>query len=305
MNLQGSVPTMQQNNMTSLQQNSMSSISGVSTAQQNMMNSLQPSTNLDSGQGNALNSLQQVLVGSIQQTPVSAPQLANMNGLSSQSGEQQMLQNLLKQMYQQRMQQHVIQKQLQQQQQQQQPQQQLQQAKQQLPAQMQANQHQMPQLHQMNDANDLKMRQGMGVKPGVFQQHMSSGQRAYPHQQLKSGSPFPIPSSNQLLQAASPQISQHSPPQIKVMKEKYLPELSEIYQKIDTKLQQQLEKLKIFKTMLERLISILQVSKSNISPGLKDKLGLYEKHIVNFINTNRPRKQGPPLQQGQLPPPHM
>ncbi|XP_068310904.1 mediator of RNA polymerase II transcription subunit 15a-like isoform X1 [Pyrus communis] len=240
MNLRGSVPTMQQNNMTSLQQNSMSLISGVSTALQNMMNSLQLSTNLDSGQGNALNSLQQVPVGSIQQTPVSAPQLANMNGLSSQSGvsmlqpninslqsnsgmlqhqqlkqqEQQMLQNQLKQQYQQRMQQQLIQKQLQQQQRQQQLQQQLQQAKQQLPAQMEANQHQMPQLHQMNDADDLKMRQGMGVKPGVFQQHMSSGQRAYPHQQLKSGSPFPIPSSYQLLQAASPQISQHSSPQV-------------------------------------------------------------------------------------------
>ncbi|KAM1276369.1 hypothetical protein ACFX13_029600 [Malus domestica] len=104
---------------------------------------------------------------------------------------------------------------------------------------------------------------------------------------------------------------------IKVMKERYEPELSEMYQKIATKLQQhdslpqqpkseQLEKLKMFRTMLERLISILQVSKSNISPGLKDKLGLYEKQIVNFINTNRPRKQGPPLQQGQLPPPpHM
>ncbi|KAM2056367.1 hypothetical protein ACFX16_029181 [Malus domestica] len=103
---------------------------------------------------------------------------------------------------------------------------------------------------------------------------------------------------------------------IKVMKEMYLTELSEVYQKYVTKLQQpdslpqppkpgQLEKLKMFKTMLERLISVLQISKNRISPGLKDKLGLYEKQIVNFINTNRPRKQGPPLQQGQLPPPHM
>nr|XP_028955288.1 mediator of RNA polymerase II transcription subunit 15a-like isoform X3 [Malus domestica] len=81
---------------------------------------------------------------------------------------------------------------------------------------------------------------------------------------------------------------------IKVMKENYLPELSEMYQKIATKLQQhdslpqqpkseQLEKLKMFRTMLERLISILQVSKSNISPGLKDKLGLFEKQIVNLL----------------------
>ena len=84
MNLQGSVPTMQQNNMTGMQQNSMSSLSGVSTVQQNMMNPLQPSSNMDPGQGNALNSLQQVPVGSIQQTSVSAPQQASMNALSSQ-----------------------------------------------------------------------------------------------------------------------------------------------------------------------------------------------------------------------------
>lgn len=54
----------------------------------------------------------------------------------------------------------------------------------------------------------------MGVKPGVFQQHLPAGQRsAYPHQQLKSSSPFTI-SSNQLLQASSPQILQHSSPQV-------------------------------------------------------------------------------------------
>ncbi|PNX90877.1 mediator of RNA polymerase II transcription subunit 15a-like protein, partial [Trifolium pratense] len=92
-------------------------------------------------------------------------------------------------------------------------------------------------------------------------------------------------------------------------------ELSEMYQKIATKLQQhdslphqpksdQLEKLKVFKMMLERLITFLQVSKSNISPSLKEKLGSYEKQIINFINTNRPRKLSS-LQPGQLPPPHM
>ena len=55
--------------------------------------------------------------------------------------------------------------------------------------------------------------------------------------------------------------------------------------------------------MLERIITFLQVSKNNISPGYKEKLGSYEKQIVNFINTNRPKK--PALQQGQLPAPHM
>ncbi|KAH7573022.1 hypothetical protein JRO89_XS03G0052800 [Xanthoceras sorbifolium] len=240
MNLQGSVATMQQNNMTSLQHNVISSISGVSTAQQNMLNSLQPGSNLDSGQGNTMNSLQQVAVGSLPQNSVSASQQANINTLSSQSGvnmlqsninplqsnsnmlqhqhlkhqEQQMLQSQqLKQQIQQRqIQQQLMQKQQQQQLHQQQHQQLHQQAKQQLPAQLQT--HQMQQLHQMNDVGDLKMRQSMGVKPGVFQQHLSSSQRpAYPHQQLKPGATFPI-SSPQLLQAASPQMPQHSSPQI-------------------------------------------------------------------------------------------
>ncbi|OAY36943.1 mediator of RNA polymerase II transcription subunit 15a [Manihot esculenta] len=229
MNLQGSVPAMQQNNMSNLQHNSLSSLSG-STSQQNMMNSLQPASNLDSSQGNAMSSLQLAAVGSLQQNPVSTTQQANINNLSSQSGvnmlqpnvplqshpnmlqqqhlkqqqEQQMLQNqqLKQQIHQRQMQQQLLQKQqlLQQQQQQQLHQQ----AKQQLPAQMQ--------VHQMNDVNELKMRQGIGVKPGVFQQqHLSAGQRtAYPHQQMKPGSSYPI-SSPQLLQAASPQFSQHSP----------------------------------------------------------------------------------------------
>ncbi|XP_065620440.1 mediator of RNA polymerase II transcription subunit 15a isoform X4 [Quercus suber] len=98
------------------------------------------------------------------------------------------------------------------------------------------------------------------------------------------------------------------------MKDLYLPEISEMYQKIAAKLQphdslpqqsksDQLEKLKVFKTMLERIITFLQVSKNNISPGYNEKLGSYEKQIVNFINTNRPKK--PALQRGQLPVPHM
>nr|XP_011460893.1 PREDICTED: mediator of RNA polymerase II transcription subunit 15a-like isoform X2 [Fragaria vesca subsp. vesca] len=58
-------------------------------------------------------------------------------------------------------------------------------------------------------------------------------------------------------------------------------------------------KLKMFKTMLERLMAVLQLSKSNISPGLKEKLNVYEKQIINFINTNRPRK---PVSSLNLPP---
>ncbi|KAE8680838.1 mediator of RNA polymerase II transcription subunit 15a-like isoform X2 [Hibiscus syriacus] len=225
-----SVPAMQPNNMTSMQHNSLSP--GVSTAQQTKLNSLQPGSNMDSGQGNTLVSMQQVASGPLQQNPVSTFQQANFNSLSSQSGagvlpqniyplrssssmlqhqhmkqhqEQQMLQSqMYKQQFQQRQMQHQYIQQKQQLLQQQQ-----QQAKQQLSTQMQT--HRMPQLHQMSDAND--MRQGMGSKSGVFQHLPSGQQQSYTHQQLKPGAQFPV-SSPQLLQAASPQMPQHSSPQV-------------------------------------------------------------------------------------------
>ncbi|KAL9463036.1 hypothetical protein AB3S75_000948 [Citrus x aurantiifolia] len=315
MNLAGSMVTMQQNNVTNVQHNSVSSVSGVSTSQQNMLNSVQPGPNMDSGQGTSLSSMHQVNAGSLQQNSVSAPQQASINSLPSQCGvnmlqsninplqsnsnmmqhqhlkqhqeqqilqsqqlkrmqqcyiqfqkqqlmqqqqqqqhqlqqhqqqqhqqakqqlpaqqilqlqqlkqmqqrqmqfqKQQLMQQLQQQQLMQQLQQQQLMQQLQQQQQQhqqQQQQQQHQQAKQQLPAQLPT--HQMPQLNQMNDVNDLKIRQGMAVKPGVFQHHLTSGQRsAYSHQQLKPGAQFPI-SSPQLLHTASPQIPQHSSPQI-------------------------------------------------------------------------------------------
>jgi PAX-interacting protein 1 len=83
----------------------------------------------------------------------------------------------------------------------------------------------MQQLHQMNDVNDMKMRQAIGVKAGGFQQHLASNQRSgYPHQQLKQG-PFTV-SSPQLLQATSPQIPQHSSPQVD--QQNHLPSLTKV-----------------------------------------------------------------------------
>jgi PAX-interacting protein 1 len=92
--------------------------------------------------------------------------------------------------------------------------QQYQQKQMQLPIQQQLQkqhqaQMQVPQLHSGNDVNELKVRQGTAMKPGIYQQHL--GQRSnYYHQQLKQSGAFPI-SSPQNLQASSPQISHHSP----------------------------------------------------------------------------------------------
>jgi len=224
-NMQGPVPTMQQNNLTSMQH---SSLSGLSTAQQNMLNTMQPSASLDLGQGS---------MSSLQQNSVTAPQQTNVSSLSSQAGVNVIQQNLnplhpgsgmlQHQQLKQQQEQHMLQsqqfkqqyqRQLMQRQQMIQQQQLHQPAKQQLPAQMQ-------QLNQMNDVNDMKMRQGINAKPGVFQQHLGSSQRsAYPHQQLKQG-PFPV-SSPQLLQATSPQIPQHSSPQVD--QQNHLPSVTKV-----------------------------------------------------------------------------
>ncbi|KAL6570257.1 hypothetical protein OROMI_014771 [Orobanche minor] len=223
MNVQGSVVTTQQNNLTNLHHSSLSSVSGVPNSRQNMMDALQPGSSIDP----ALNQMQQVSMSSLQQNPVSGAQPMNVNSISSQSvltplqssvnlhansnihqpqqikHDQQMFSTQqLKQQYQQRQmqQQYMHRQQLLQQQQQT--------SQQQLPAQ------QVMQINQINDANDLKMRHQMGGKSGVLQPHNSSGQRqSYLHQQMKSGTPFSI-SSQQVLQATSPQIAHHSSPQI-------------------------------------------------------------------------------------------
>ncbi|KAF3673834.1 Mediator of RNA polymerase II transcription subunit 15a [Capsicum annuum] len=226
--VQGSMAGMQQNNLTNLQHNSLSGVPTISNTQQHMINTVQPGSSVDLGQGNSLNSLQQVATGSLQQNPVNSPQQVNISSVSSQSGtnpvqaglgslqqnsntlqqslpkqhEHQMLQNqqqLRQQYHHRQMQQQIYQRQQLIQQQQ---------AKQQQNALMPT--HQLSQLHQMTDPNDLKMRQQMGMKPGVLQQQQSVGQRVGSHHpQLKPGI-----SSPQLHQALSPQLTQHPSPQI-------------------------------------------------------------------------------------------
>uniref|UniRef100_A0A803ML65 Mediator complex subunit 15 KIX domain-containing protein n=1 Tax=Chenopodium quinoa TaxID=63459 RepID=A0A803ML65_CHEQI len=86
MNLQGSAATIQQNNVPSLQHGSVPSLSGVTSSQQSMASSLQANPNINSGQGSAPSSMQQVAIASLQQNPVSAPPQANVNSLQSQNG---------------------------------------------------------------------------------------------------------------------------------------------------------------------------------------------------------------------------
>ncbi|PHU17150.1 hypothetical protein BC332_12845 [Capsicum chinense] len=201
----GFMPAMQQNNLTNLQHLSLSGV-----------NTVQP------GSG--------VATGSLPQNPVNySPQQVNISSLSSQSGtnpvqanfgslqqnssipqqslfelhEQQMLQGQqLRQMYEQMQQQTFHSQQLMQHQQlfhrhqllqQQAMQQQLMQQQQEMQLQIvQLRARQMSRLHQVTDANDLMMRQQMGMNMEVLQQQQSVGQHVGSlHPQLKSGISLP------------------------------------------------------------------------------------------------------------------
>ncbi|CAI9284764.1 unnamed protein product [Lactuca saligna] len=105
---------------------------------------------------------------------------------------------------------------------------------------------------------------------------------------------------------------------IKIMKDLYLQDLNDMHQKVVRKLQQhdslpqqsnneQLEKLKSFKNMLERFMAFLQIQKHNILVNYKDKLSTYEKQIIHIITSNlrKPAATQQPPPQPLPPPPHM
>ncbi|XP_064934657.1 mediator of RNA polymerase II transcription subunit 15a-like isoform X1 [Musa acuminata AAA Group] len=253
MNLQGSTTSVQPAAMPSMQHGSvpLSTHFGVPTPQQNMTNALQTGSAIDSAQGSSFSSLQQGGIASMQQGglvsgqgSINVPPQTNANVMSNgsmnslqnninskqpssnaiqqqhfkqeQQQQQHMQNQQLKQQFQQRnMQQQIIQQQQKQQllQVQQPLQQQLQQQQQKQHQTSQLPVHQLSQLNQSNEINELKFRQGPGVKPGLYQQHFLPNQRHSYYQQLKSGAAFPI-SSPQNFQASSPQISHHSSPQL-------------------------------------------------------------------------------------------
>ncbi|ONK63795.1 uncharacterized protein A4U43_C07F19020 [Asparagus officinalis] len=228
-----------------VQQIMQSSGMSLSTTHQNISNTLQPSSNIDSVQGSSFNSMQPGAISSGQQVTslqnsMSTSQQNNMSTLSHGAAntlqnnvstmqpnssvlqqqhmkqEQQLLHSQqMKQQFQQRhiqQQQMIHQQQRQQLLQQQQPLQQHlhQQQKQQQTPQMPV--HQVQQLHSMNELNELKARQGVGMKSGLYD--IPAGQRhSYYNQQLKPGASYTV-SSPQNVQASSPQISHHSSPQI-------------------------------------------------------------------------------------------
>ncbi|XP_047076221.1 mediator of RNA polymerase II transcription subunit 15a-like [Lolium rigidum] len=101
---------------------------------------------------------------------------------------------------------------------------------------------------------------------------------------------------------------------IRSLKEKYFAELNELFNKISVKIHyvdsiippqrpsEQYERMKNFKIMLERILQILQISKSTLQPALRDKLPHYEKQIISILNSQRRKPVQPQVQQQFQPP---
>ncbi|KAM0923351.1 hypothetical protein ACQ4PT_005643 [Festuca glaucescens] len=98
---------------------------------------------------------------------------------------------------------------------------------------------------------------------------------------------------------------------IKRLKDQYFVELNELFNKVSVKLQQvdslippqelseQYALMKSFKIMLDRILQVLQISKSAIQPSIRHKVLQYEKQIIRILTSQR-RK---PVQPQRFQPP--
>ncbi|GLJ48139.1 hypothetical protein SUGI_1016540 [Cryptomeria japonica] len=84
--------------------------------------------------------------------------------------------------------------------------------------------------------------------------------------------------------------------QLQRLKDMYFPDLTELLQRLTIKCQQpvaadQLEKLKLYRTKVHRMMQYFQVSKINIPPGLpEDKIDAVEKQIQSVLSSFKPGK---------------
>jgi len=89
------------------------------------------------------------------------------------------------------------------------------------------------------------------------------------------------------------------------MKEMYYPEIKELFTKLSIKYQQpmapdQFEKLKHYKTTLQRVMAYLKVQKSSIPPGFKeDKVDAFERQIQAILDSFKKRHSASQQQRGQ------
>ncbi|KAJ1269712.1 hypothetical protein BS78_07G232000 [Paspalum vaginatum] len=187
--------------------------------------------------------------------------------------------------------------------------------------QSQQNQLQQPQQHMMSQfqsqpnqlQQQLGMQQRLQTSGGMLlQQNNIDQQKQYIQAQRglqEVSSSTSVDSTAQTGHPGAGDFQEELYQMIKSLKDQYFAELSDLYNKISVKLQHvdnhmppqkpsdQYEKLKGFKTLLERTLHFLQISKSNIQPGLREKIPMYEKQIISILNSQRRKPVQPPAQQ--------
>ncbi|KAJ1694357.1 hypothetical protein LUZ63_011055 [Rhynchospora breviuscula] len=284
------VPMQQMNNVTELQQQQLQMLQNQMQQSQFQQNQLQQNQMQKS---QMLSRQQNQLLGSAR--------AGNMNNTQTQMQMQR--QGLLQQQQAQQHQHLLSQFQLQQ-------------------LQMPQQQLERPQQLSMMQQREMQMlQQGMQASPVLLQMQNSNDPLKQQQQQF-------IPQMQELLQqqrvlqgvASSPASTDSTAEtghpgdfqeemfqRIKYLKDTYFNDLREIYQKLSMKLShvdsivppntrggEQIERMKNFKIVLERMMAVLQLGKHSIHIGLKDKLSLYEKHILNILQHNKKAPQPQP-----------
>ncbi|XP_057454130.1 mediator of RNA polymerase II transcription subunit 15a-like isoform X3 [Lotus japonicus] len=183
----------------------------------------------------------------------------------------------------------------------------------------------MPQMQQQlglqPQPNHLReIQQRLQASGSLLQQNASDqNKKLYESQRaLPESSTTSLDSTAQIAQPSGADWQEEVYQKIQTMKENYFTDVSELYQKVALRLQQhdsllqqpssdqnQIERLRRYKMMLEHFMTILQISKNSISPSMRGKTDSYEKQIVSILSQLRPRKGMPLLQSGQLPSTHM
>ncbi|XP_008677625.1 mediator of RNA polymerase II transcription subunit 15a-like isoform X1 [Zea mays] len=185
--------------------------------------------------------------------------------------------------------------------------------------QSQQNQLQQPQQHMMSQfqsqpnqmQQQLGMQQRLQTSAGMLLQQNNIDQKQYVQAQrgLQEAPSTSVDSTAQTGHPGIGDLQEELYQMIKSLKDQYFVELNELYNKVSIKIQQidnqmpaqksaeQYEKMKGFKGMLERTLHFLQVNKSNIHPGLREKIPIYERQILSILSSQRRKPVQAPGQQ--------
>ncbi|KAF6149424.1 hypothetical protein GIB67_016962 [Kingdonia uniflora] len=180
-----------------------------------------------------------------------------------------------------------------------------QQSQSQMVSQLQPSQIQQLGLQQQSNSlhQDMQQRLSMQTQNVIDQKPIFQSQRALPEASSTS-----IDSTAQTGHANGADWQEEFYQKVKSMKELYFPELSDMHNKISIKFQQsenlqapkeQIERLRGYKSMLERMIQFLQIQKNQIPLSYRGKINQFEKQIVGCLTINRPKKPNSLQQQNQ------